>query len=168
MQVNMQKFSFIDFSGTVGGQAQIKGLVTNNVMPHIFNVCQHRNTRLYLQSTHFYHVCRHRVRQKMDKCRRLRSVSKIRPGKNLQVSLTRRQQDVIKPINSYRAAIIPDLWTRSAGKSGGFQTQYILQSTGTSEFKLSFCVHLSTAAGWFGFHKGAAHTVTPVLGQKHQ
>lgn len=37
-----------------------------------------------------------------------------------KVSLTRSQQDLIKPINSYRAAITPDLWTPSAGKSCWF------------------------------------------------
>lgn len=37
-------------------------------------------------------------------------------ARTCKVSLTRSQQDLIKPINLYRAAIIPDLWTRSAGE----------------------------------------------------
>lgn len=41
-------------------------------------------------------------------------------ARTCKVSLTRSQQDLIKPINSYRAAIIPDLWTPSAGKSCWF------------------------------------------------
>lgn len=43
-----------------------------------------------------------------------------RAKKLAKVSLTRSQQDLIKPINSYRAAIIPDLWTPTAGKSWWF------------------------------------------------
>lgn len=41
-------------------------------------------------------------------------------ARTCKVSLTRSLQDLIKPIHSYRAAIIPDLWTPSAGKSCWF------------------------------------------------
>lgn len=37
-----------------------------------------------------------------------------------KVSLTQSQQDLIKPINPYTAAIIQDLWTSTAGKSWWF------------------------------------------------
>lgn len=84
-------------------------------------LCQHKKYTT-LSAFHPFLSCMSPtcVRQRMGKCRLWWSASKMPGQGTCKVSLTRSQQDLIKPINLYRAAIIPDLWTPSAGKSCWF------------------------------------------------